>query len=328
MQRYRPLSAHYRERFGTKVYKVSVSTATTCPNRQGLGGMRVCTFCDEWGSAAYADTAPLALAEQIHANRERIRQRYKAERFLVYFQAYTTTFERAARVEDWFETALAEPDVVGVVLGTRPDCLPSRMLRLLARWAERTYVGVELGVQTLDDAQLAWLSRGHTSARSLQALEALRAVPGLDVCAHLMFGLPGETPAQLRETARTLSAAGVDGVKLHNLHVLAGTPLADLHARGEYTPDSLEAYADKVVTFLEYLHPGVAVHRLNAVASRWEQVVAPAWACEKLGPTQFITERMAAWDTWQGRLYEPAQAPPPPPPAGQAATQPGGASWA
>jgi len=155
--RYHPLSRHYRRRFGCKVYKVSVSMAETCPNRQGLGGARVCTFCDEWGSAAYAETAALPLREQIRRNAARIRARYRADKFLVYFQAYTNTFERMARLQEWFETALAEPDVLGIVVGTRPDCLPPRVLRLLAGLARQAYVGVELGVQSLDDAQLAFL---------------------------------------------------------------------------------------------------------------------------------------------------------------------------
>jgi hypothetical protein len=307
--RYHPLSEHYRRRFGCKVYKVGVSVAQTCPNRQGRGGMQVCTFCDEWGSAAYEDSAGLPLREQIRRNGARIRERYKADKLLVYFQAYTNTFERVAQLRHWFETALGEPDVAGIVIGTRPDCLPPRVLRLLAALARETYVGVELGVQTLDDAQLAFLSRGHDTARSLDALQRLRAYPELEVCAHLMFGLPGESDAQLARTARVLSGLGVHGVKLHNLHVLRGTPLERLHRAGRFAPIGLEAYAQRVRVFLEHLAPRVVVHRLNAVASRWEQVVAPDWARHKLGPTQHILDLLAREDAWQGKRYEPGATP-------------------
>ena len=302
-QRYHPLSKHYRRRFGCKVYKVSVSVAQTCPNRTGRGGMRVCTFCDEWGSAAYEDTAGQPLREQIRRNGARIRERYGADKLLVYFQAYTNTFERMTQLQAWYEAALAEPDVAGIVIGTRPDCLPERVLRLLSRMARETYVGLELGVQTLDDAQLAFLSRGHDAACSLRALERLQAFPELEVCVHLMFGLPGETDAQVARTARVLSQLGVHGVKLHNLHVLQGTPLERLHREGRFTPIDLPAYADRVRVFLEHLAPEVVVHRLNAVASRWDEVVAPDWARHKLGPTQAILALLEREDSWQGKRY-------------------------
>ncbi len=302
--RYHPLSAHYRRRFGCRVYKVSVSVAQTCPNRTSPV-MSVCVFCDEWGSAAYPQHARRSLAEQIRINGEHMRRRFKADKLLVYFQAYTNTFTRQRELERMIETALAQPHVAGIILGTRPDCLPPRVWRLLDEVSHQAYVSVELGVQTLDDEQLVFLSRGHDAASSLRALEQLGAHERIDGCAHLMFGIPGETPRQLRETAHTLSALGVNGVKLHNLHVLRGTPLADMHAAGTFTPVTLDAYADKVITFLEYLDPAVPVHRLNAVASRWDEVVAPPWACKKMEPTMFIIQRMAERETWQGRLYAP-----------------------
>lgn len=305
--RYTPLSQHYQRRFGCKVYKVSVSVAQTCPVRQG--GRGACSFCDAWGSAAYDETAGLPLREQIRHNGARIRARYKAERWLVYFQAYTNTFARVAQLQEWYEEALAEPGVAGIVIGTRPDCLPDRVLSLLQRLARETYVGLELGVQSLDDAQLAFLRRGHDRATSLRALERLRAVPELEVCAHLMFGLPGEHEAQLAETAQTLSDLGVHGVKLHNLHVLRGTELERLHCAGAFTPIDLPAYAERVAVFLEHLAPQVVVHRLNAVASRWEQVVAPDWARHKLAPAEFIREHLERTDRWQGRLYRASCAP-------------------
>jgi hypothetical protein len=306
--RYLPLSRVYRERFGCKVYKLPVSIAGSCPNREGMRGMRPCIFCDEWGSAAYPEHAARPLREQLRLNGERIRERYGAERFLVYFQAYTTTFARVRNLAAMFEEALAAPGVAGLVVGTRPDCLPPAVLALLADLARTHYVSVELGVQTLDDAQLRWLARGHTREQSLRALSALAERPALDVCVHLMFGLPGETEPQLRETAGELSRRGVAGVKLHNLHVLRGTPLEDEYRAGAFAPATLETYAERVVAFLEALSPRIAIHRLNAVAARWEELVAPDWAREKLRPTEAIRGLLRERDTWQGRLYveEPA----------------------
>lgn len=304
--RHHPISADYRRLFGCKVYKVAVAVARTCPNRAGLNGMRVCTFCDPWGSAAHEEGAGLTLTGQIRINAERIRARYKAEKFIVYFQAYTNTFQPLARLERQLHEALAVPDVVGVALGTRPDCLPGPMIELLAGLAERTHVSVELGLQTLDDGQLAFLARGHDSACSLEALERLKRHPRLNLCAHLMFGLPGETEAQLRDTARTLSRLGVHGVKLHNLHVLRNTPLEALYREGRFTPVTLEAYARKVRVFLEYLDPAVAVHRLAAVASRWDEVVAPPWARGKLRPAQAVLDELERAGSRQGLHAQPA----------------------
>lgn len=300
--RYYPLSAYYRSRFGCRVYKVPVSVAQTCPNRTGRETSE-CIFCDEWGSAAYPERAALSLRDQIRHNSARIRKRYHADKFLIYFQAYSNTFARVRELESWVETALAESDVLGVVIGTRPDCLPPRVISLLEALARRCYVSVELGVQTLDDRQLAFLSRGHDADCSLRALERLGNHPQIDLCAHLMFGLPGETSAQLRRTAGVLSALGVGGVKLHNLHVLRNTRLSELYAAGEFSPVTMDAYADKVIDFIEHLSPSVVVHRLNAVASRWDEVVAPDWARKKLEPAQFIIDRLHARDTWQGRVY-------------------------
>lgn len=304
--RYYPISAYYRSRFGSKVYKVGVSVAQSCPNREGLRGMRPCVFCDEWGSAAYPETAGLALAEQVRRNGAILRSRYRAERLLVYFQAYTTTFSRVSQLERWLNEALAQPDVAGVVLGTRPDCLTPTVIRVLRTLARQTYVAVELGVQTLDDAQLKFLERGHDAACARQALERLAQAPELDGGVHLMFGLPGESDAQLRRTAWELSALGLSSVKLHNLHVLRGTPLEALHRAGGFTPVTLEEYARRVVLFLEQLSPRVAVHRLSAVASRWEDVVAPDWVRGRLAPAQYILDRLEALDTWQGRFWDPA----------------------
>ncbi len=307
-KRYHPLSQHYREQFGEKVYKVSVSVADSCPNREGRNGMKVCIFCDEWGSAAYHQQGDQPIRKQIQINREAIRKRYRAEKFLIYFQAYTNTFGRFKELEALYQLALEEKDVVGLVVGTRPDCLPERVLRKFAEIAREHYLSVELGVQTLDDAQLIFLSRGHDSASSLKAIRKLKAVSGVNLCVHLMFGLPGETDQQIRETAEILSEHKVDGVKLHNLHVLKNTPLEKLYRESRFVPLELEEYTRKVCIFLENLSPKIAVHRLAAVASRWEELIAPAWTREKMRPTQYIDDYLATKNTWQGRNYLAADA--------------------
>lgn len=286
------------------MYKIGVSTARGCPHRAGASGDPGCIYCDKWGGAAYSDTAPHSLSQQIRLNRERIRRRYKAEKFIVYFQAHTSTFQSRGGLERLCREAMEEEGVVGLALGARPDCLPGALVEMLAGLAEKHYLSIELGLQTLDEEQLRFLARGHGRACSLKALEKLAGYPRIDVCAHLMFGLPGEQMGQLAESAALLSRAGVGGVKLHNLHVLRETPLAEMYAKGEFAPIGLPEYSSKVIWFLEHLSPGVAVHRLNAVASRWEELVAPDWASKKMEPTQYILDEMARLKTWQGRLWE------------------------
>ena len=301
-KRYRPLSQHYRERFGFKVQKISVSVAKTCPNREGLGGMQTCVFCDEWGSASAFSEPDWPLLDQLRFHRQRLAKRYKVDKFLLYFQSYTNTFGRLSELKQNCELALEEPDVVGIVIGTRPDCLPKGALRFFEELSQRTYLSIELGIQTLDDEQLRFLKRGHDRVCSLHAVQRLRQIPRLNLCAHLMFGLPGETSKQLIETANQLSWLGLDGVKLHNLHVLANTPLADLYVSGQFEPIDLPDYADRVVLFLEHLDSRVAIHRLTAVAPRWEELVAPDWTREKMRPAQVIEMALERNETWQGRL--------------------------
>ncbi len=297
---YRPLSQHYREHFGEKVFKVSVSIADRCPNRAGRNGARICSFCDEWGSAAYHQFKELSLEEQIQINREAIRRRYRARKFLVYFQAYTNTLEKAAKMKKWYDVALRQTDIVGIVVGTRPDCLPRRVLNLFAEIAEHHYLSVEIGAQSFNDEQLNFLSRGHNSACSVKAIKKLKKTPGVNVCVHLMFGLPEETEAQLRHTAQLLSGLGVDGVKLHNLHVLRATPLAEEYASGRFVPVTLEEYARKVSLFLEHLSPNIAIHRLAAVANRWDELIAPDWTREKMKTQQFIEDFLDSHNCVQG----------------------------
>lgn len=300
-RRYYPISQFYKKRFGEKVYKVSVSIAETCPNRQPNSRMPLCIFCDEWGSAAYHLERDKTLREQIVVNRDKIARRYRARQFLVYFQSYTNTFDRVSELEQRFNVALAQDDIQGIVLGTRPDCLPSRILPLLKQTHESHYVMVELGLQSFFDHHLTFLQRGHDAQRGYEAIRKLHEQTGVDIGVHLIFGLPDETEDEIIQTAQIINELPVSNVKLHNLHVLTKTPLADMYAQGQFRPIELEEYVDKVILFLQYLSPKVAVQRLAAVASRWDELIAPAWTKEKMRPSQMIEDRLAALDTWQGQ---------------------------
>jgi len=294
MQRkpYFPISQYYRQRFAEKVYKISVSVASGCPNRRYTGDPRACIFCDEYGSAAYHLEVDKPLIEQIRRNREKIARRYRAQKFLVYFQAYTNTLTRLKTLQQWLDIALSEPGVVGVVLGTRPDCLPKRLLDYLHLVSRDHFVQLELGVQCFDDAQLKFLRRGHSRRDNLLALEKLSALHNIHVALHLIFGLPGESEQSLIEMAQLINQHRVDSVKLHQLHVLKNTPLETIYRDGGYQPLNLDDYAERVITFLRYLRHDIAIQRLSAVASRWDDLLAPEWSKYKRLPAQKIETMM------------------------------------
>jgi len=298
-----PISQYYHSIFKEKVYKVSVSVAETCPNRQNVNEDTTCIFCDEWGAAAYHLEHNKTLADQILINKERIKKRYRANKFLVYFQSYTNTFDKVAELEERFNIALEQNDIVGLVLGTRPDCLPKRLFPLFNKLKQQTFLQVELGVQCFDDQQLKLLRRGHTAVASIDAIKKLYEQTGVDIGIHLMFGLPNETDQQLISTARLINKLPITNVKLHNLHVLKNTPLATMYQQKEFIPIELEEYARRVILFLQHLSPKVAINRLTAVANRWDELVAPPWAKEKLRPVQFIEDQMALLNVFQGDKY-------------------------
>lgn len=300
---YFPISQSYRERFGAKVVKVPVAMAESCPNREGLKGMKTCIFCDEHGSFAYPQTQGLELTEQILQHREKVAKRFNAARFLIYFQAYTTTFSQLARLKEGFATALSFSDVAGIVVGTRPDTLSAALLEFWQESAKKTFVGIELGVQSFSDEKLLWMRRGHTAVQAIKGIDRVASF-GLDVGVHLIFGFPGETDKEIIETARLCNQLPISNVKLHNLHVLRNTPLHELYQQNEFMPIELEAYADRVGLFLDHLSPQIAVHRLAALSSTWDELIAPTWVRHKMKSYQAVIDRLNSCGHWQGREFQ------------------------
>lgn len=300
---YFPISQVYKARFGTKVVKVPVAVAEDCPNRRGLRGMQTCIFCDVHGSFAYPENQNDELREQILKHREKVAKRFNASQFLIYFQAYTTTFTGLSKLREGFETALSFPDVAGLVVGTRPDCLSDAVLRTWQEYNERTFVGIEFGVQSFDDDQLTWMRRGHTAAQSIKSIERVAKETGVDVGIHLIFGWPTENEKQIIETALLCNQLPISNVKLHNLHVLKHTPLENLYHEGQFTPVDLDTYSQRVALFLDHLSPKIAVHRLAALSSRWDELIAPDWTRHKMKSYQGVIDRIVAQGSYQGRLY-------------------------
>lgn len=298
---YNPISNFYKQKFGAKVYKIPVTVVEDCPNRQGLRGMKTCIFCDSWGSAANSESLQMDLREQISKYQEQIRKKYNAEKFLIYFQAYTNTFTRVSQLRQSFEVAREFPGVVGFVVGTRPDCLSPAVMKLWSEYHEKLFVAVELGVQSFFDDQLEFMRRGHSSLDSWRALQKITDHTPVDLGIHLMFGQPGETDQDVILTAQLINQLPIKNVKLHNLHVLTDTPLADLYRSGEFIPLEREAYAQRVQHFIENLRPDIFIHRLAAYSSRWEELVAPRWTSDKMGTHQYLIDFLRAAKSYQGK---------------------------
>lgn len=296
--RYYSINRFYREHFGEKVYKIAVAVAYTCPNRgpDGFG----CVFCDQWGSAGVHHTKDLPLEEQITRNREYLAKRYRVKKFLVYFQAFSNTYNRISELQANMDLALAQPQVDGIIIGTRPDCLPPESIDLFANISENTFLSVELGVQSFSNEKLEFLKRGHTAEQSIEAIYRLHEKTSVHVGIHLIFGLPNETDPDIIHTAKTINSLPVDSVKLHNLHVLKNTPLEKEYRQNGFQPLELEPYADRVILFLEHLSPYTPVQRLAAYAGPDVGLIAPQWTGDRLQPSTWIQKQMAQRNTYQG----------------------------
>lgn len=297
---FNPISQHYKDLFGEKVYKIPVAVAETCPNREGLKGMETCLFCDVWGSAARSEAFDLELSEQIQKYKSHIQQKFKAQAFLVYFQAYTNTFLKLQSLRSNFDLALKDPDIRGFIVGTRPDCLSHAVLELWNEYQKKSFVGVEIGVQSFFDDSLEFMKRGHTRSQSLKALQTIADKTKVDLGIHLMLGWPQDTPERMIETAQICNDLPITNVKLHNVHVLKDTGLEKLFHQGQFTPYEIDQYGELMQVFLEHLHPRLHVHRLSAYASRWDELVAPAWTKNKMGSHQYLVDFLKDRHSYQG----------------------------
>lgn len=277
-------------RYGVRVHKVALDTAFTCPNRDGSKGRGGCTFCNNASFSPHGRN-PLPVAEQIETGRRVVARRTGARRLLAYFQAYTNTYADTGRLAALYGAALAEADVIGLAVGTRPDCVAPGALDLLCGYRDQGFeVWLELGLQSAFDATLERVNRGHGFADYRRTLLAARA-RGLKVCTHLIAGLPGETATHARQTLERVLELGVDGLKLHPLHVVKGTVLANAWRRGEYRPLTLAEYVEVAADLVRMTPPGVVYHRITGTAPR-RILLAPEWCAEKWRVLNAITREL------------------------------------
>ena len=299
-KRYNDLNSYLRGRFGCRVQKITLDAGLGCPNRDGAVGTGGCIYCNAQGSGTGAHGRGRSIAAQLEAGKIAMARRYRAEKFIAYFQSFSNTYAPVERLRALYEEALGVEGVVGLFIGTRPDCVPGPVLDLLQEVARRCLVWVEYGLQSARDATLAAIHRGHDAACFLRALEATHR-RGIPVCAHVILGLPGETAADARFTADTLAAAGVDGVKLHNLYVVKGTQLDALFRSGAYRCLERHEYVDQVVDVLERLPPHTVIQRLTGDPHP-EELAAPPWSRDKAATLKAIHAALEHRNTRQGKL--------------------------
>ena len=300
-----PISEFYKARFGEKVFKIPVAFSGRCPNLKDLKKTKPCIFCDQWGSFAYPENRQKSLKNQIENHKRQVAVRYNSKKFFVYFQAYTTTYMQIKKIKEAFDTALNYEDVVGLIVGTRPDCLSPALLDIFNDVSKKSFMGLELGVQSFDDKQLRWMKRGHSTRQSVKAIRRIKnRCPRVNLGIHLIFGWPGETREDIIQAAMFCNQLKIDNVKLHNLHVLKGTTLAEIHRRGEFTPIDLKKYAGYVGTFLSYLSSKIAIHRLVATASRWDELISPLWTRNKMKNYQYMLDYLLKNRIYQGQCCE------------------------
>jgi uncharacterized protein len=295
---YRDLNSYLKERFGQRVQKVSLDAGLTCPNRDGRLGTGGCLYCNPRGSGTGAWGRGQSITAQMEAGLERLGRRYGASRFIAYFQSFSNTYAPPARLRQLYGEALAFPQVVGLSVGTRPDCLEDEVLEMLADYKRDRLVWLELGLQSAHDATLKQINRGHDVACFADAVRRA-AARGLAVVAHVILGLPGEGPREMAATAAYLARLPLHGVKIHLLYVVKDSGLARLYRTGGYTCLEEEEYVRLTVDFIERLPAHLVIHRLTGDPHP-EELVAPAWSLNKSRVLQRLREEFARRGSRQG----------------------------
>lgn len=294
-----------KKHFGARVQRVTLDAGLGCPNVDGHISYGGCVFCDNRSFSpgrrvAASAEAPVSISRQLHDGIARLQRRYRdCTQFLAYFQPATNTYAPVERLRPLYNSALSHPQVVGLSVGTRPDCVPPAVLELLTELSQKNFVSVEYGMQTMHDRSLKWMNRGHGHAAVIDAVRRSQG-RGFEIGAHLILGLPGESTQDMLATVREVGRLGIDAVKLHNLHAVKGTPLADQVRRGEVRLMGRDQFVGTVVDVLESLPPHVVIQRLGGDAPP-QYLVGPRWCLDKSAVHRAIQAELERRDSWQGK---------------------------
>jgi hypothetical protein len=300
-KRYYDLKSFWRNRFGSRVYKLQIDAGFTCPNRDGTVSTGGCIYCDGRGSRL-RQAGPLpSVSEQIRKGKEYYTTHRNAGKFIAYFQTFTNTYGPLDKLRALYEEALAEDDVVGLSVGTRPDCIPDDVIDLFQGYAKHSHVWLELGLQSIHNRTLQCINRGHSAETYINAVHRASG-KNIHICTHIIVGLPGETQENMLETARVIATLPIQGIKIHLLLALKGTVMGDLYEQAKITLLSKEEYITTVCDMLEILPPDMVIQRLTADGYR-DIFLAPQWAVNKMEVLNAIDRELERRNTFQGIRY-------------------------
>ena len=300
-KRYNQFSAYLKQKFGQKVYKITLDAGFSCPNRDGTISNGGCIFCDDGGSFSRAHSSLLPVDVQVETGIKNLSEKFKAKKFMSYFQAYTNTYKPVKELENIYSCALKHPDVIGISIGTRPDCIDNEKLDLIASYTKDYETWIEYGLQSIHEKTLKLINRGHDFKTFEHACEETMK-RGINVCVHVILGLPDETRADMLKTAETLARMGVNGIKIHDLCVIKNTKLEQIYNQGNLKLLEEEEYVSLVCDFLELLPEKTTIHRLagNGLQSL---KVAPLWLNKKFEILNKIDREFIQRNSWQGKFY-------------------------
>ena len=288
--KYYSFNQYCRDIFGEKVYKIALNAGFTCPNRDGTLGSRGCIFCSGAGSGEFAEDKSLSIAEQINEGKKRVGRKIKNGKYIAYFQAFTNTYAPVEKLRKIYNEAITQPDIVGLSIATRPDCLSDEVVKLLEEFNKKVPLWVELGLQTIHPKTAEYIRRGYSLDIYDDAVMRLKK-SGINVVVHVILGLPGETEEQMLRTVSYVAKSGADGIKLQLLHVIKGTDLEKEYVTGKFRTLEMEEYIDLIIKCLKVLPENMVVHRLTGDGDK-RTLVAPLWSADKKRVMNRLMERI------------------------------------
>lgn len=310
-------SDYLKKRFGEKVYKLTVSAGFTCPTRDGTRGTEGCAFCDERGSASFygSERASLEIKKQLLDSMPAVKRRFHVNKFMAYFQSFTNTYGPLSYLRQVYDGAVNVENIIGMAVGTRPDCLSNEVLHLLNQYASNRYVSLEIGLQSFDDETLNFYQRGHSVQEGFDAIQRAKKFPDLQISVHLMVGsapemkiLANATDIELEKhaawNANQINSLGIQGVKIHQLMVLKDTVLAKRYAIEPWPVFEMDRYHFYIMKFLEHLDPTIHIERTHALSSHPDELVMPKWSSNRFGMHNGLQKMMKDHQSFQGKLFE------------------------
>lgn len=300
--KYYRFSRYLKNRFGTRIYKIGIDAGFSCPNRDGAKGEGGCIYCNNFGFSVNTRKNSVPIQNQIREGMDFYRKRYNAKKFIIYFQAFTNTYADYTVLKNRYDEVRAFKDIVGISIGTRPDCIDENILSIVNGFTDDYEVWIEYGLQSIHDKTLKAINRNHSYQDFLDAFLLTRKNKKIMICCHVIIGLPGETRKDIINTAKELARLKVDAVKIHPMHIIKDTILEDMYVSGLYNPMEMSEFIEITCDFMEHLYPGTVIQRLTADCHE-KYLVAPPWIKDKKKLLYVIGDHMNKLNKKQGRLY-------------------------